>query len=282
MAVATPGDALTVFNYSATVNERFDSGFPGAPVANTSGSFIGAGLDLSGIGWRANSTQFAVTLVSPQSFITAGHVAPGIGDTLVFLNQDGVLKSYTVGSLNTVIYNSQSSDIVLGTLTVAIPTSDHVTSYPVLDLGSFGAYVGLGLTVYGQNGRMGTNTIDALGNFDFKPIGSPDGNIDSIFLQTDYDPVTGEAQGQGGDSGSPSFVISSGSLALVGVHSAINGSPPPDLTFDSFIPPFIAQLNSFMSSTGFTITAVPEPATIAVWAGVVALVMIIRRRRSTT
>jgi hypothetical protein len=100
-------------------------------------------------------------------------------------------------------------------------------------------------------------------------------------MQMDYDSVTGEAQGQGGDSGSPSFVISAGTLALVGVHSAINGSPPPDLTFDSFIPPFIGQLDTFMAGTGFTITAVPEPAALAAWAGAVALVVIIRRRRTT-
>jgi hypothetical protein len=43
--------AITITAYSDTVNDRFSSGFPLAPIANADGSFIGYGLDFSGVGW---------------------------------------------------------------------------------------------------------------------------------------------------------------------------------------------------------------------------------------
>ena len=49
--LATPAPGLTINGYSTADNDRFVSGYPNAPVANTSSSFLGAGYDWSGVGW---------------------------------------------------------------------------------------------------------------------------------------------------------------------------------------------------------------------------------------
>lgn len=294
---ATPLPALTVFDYLPTTNERFDAGFPSTPTANTSSSFVGAGYDFSGVGWETASSSFAVTMITPQNFVTARHVAPAPGSTVTFLNQDGVLKTYTVGSVSTISYNSGSaepSDLVVGTLTLAIPASDHVTSYPILFNGTAPSSINLpgysaipNLLVYGAGGRVGSNTIDGFVNGDLYPLGSPDGTTDSLYFHTDFDPVTGQAQGQSGDSGSPTFATIGGSLSLIGVHSAIGtiSGNPNQITFDNFLaaPSILGQIGDIAANSGqnvtLLVTAIPEPATEAALAGALALGVVVWRRR---
>jgi hypothetical protein len=43
--------ALIVQDHDPAVNDRFASGYPDAPVLNTSAKFLGKGLDFSGVGW---------------------------------------------------------------------------------------------------------------------------------------------------------------------------------------------------------------------------------------
>lgn len=279
LPLAPPAPALTVVDYDVAANERFASGFPGAPVASTNPAFLLSSFDLSGIGWRDSNPAAAVTLISPWHFVTAGHVAPANGDTVSFLNQAGALKSYTVASISTTLYNGQTTDLVVGTLSAAIPAGDLVGTFPVLSLGSLNDYLGLSVRVYGQGGRVGTNTIDGFLNVDFLPVGSPDTQVDSLFQVTDLDATTYESQAQSGDSGSPTFVVWSGQLTLVGVHSAINGAPPPEQTYDSFIPPFLSQINAIMLPTGYAVTAVPEPGAAAAVSGVLVLAGAAMRRR---
>ena len=80
-AAAHPALALEVTGYSATVNDRFTSGFPTSPVPNTSGSFVGAAYDWSGIGWSttiyAASSYKGLALLSPRHFLTAQHYENG-------------------------------------------------------------------------------------------------------------------------------------------------------------------------------------------------------------
>lgn len=220
--------ALDVFNYSAATHERFSSGFPGSPVVNS--SFFLSGYDLSGIGW--GSGNFGVSLISPQHFLTAGHVNPG--STVNFLSLNGTVKSYTVGSSYTVLHaDGVATDLKLGRLTAPILVGDQVNHFPTLLLDSANDYVGLTVAAVGSGQRAGTNTIDIAGTMDMLPFGSPsgDGTSDNVVFFTDFDAVTGETQGQGGDSGSPSFVGIGGTLALIGTHSAIVDASP-DQTID--------------------------------------------------
>ena len=275
--------ALLIFGGTTSANQRFGGTFPSAPTAN--GSFQFSSFDFSGVGWQTASSAFGVTLISPQEYITAAHVAPANGASLTFLGSDNVLHTYTVGSTTaiTLPLNGATTDLVVGRLTAPIAAGDHVAFYPTLVLNSFTAYANLPLVMYGQTGVVGTNNVDSFAvNFDMLPFGGGNTVPDSILLITQFDAVTGEAQAQGGDSGSPTFIIASGQLALVGVHSAINGSPPPELTLDSFVPSFYTQINSVLNSDGFTfgaLTAVPEPGTTALLAGLAALVIAAWRRK---
>lgn len=287
LVLAPAAHALLVDGYAFTVNERFSSGADSSSaVANTSSSFLGASLDLSGIGWEG-TTPFAVTMISPQYFITAAHIAPGVGSSVSFLNENGVVKTYTVGSVTSVQQSAGvNTDLVVGKLSAPISASDAITYYPTLQLGSLDAYANLPLFVYGANGRVGQNNIDGLfPDFDMLPFGGGDGTADSTLLVTEFDAGNPyETQAQIGDSGNPSFVVVGNTLALVGVHSAVNGNPPPQLTLDSFVPAYAVQIANDLAAGGDSltiVTAVPEPAEVATWlagaAGVVALVL--RRRR---
>ncbi len=280
LAPAPAARALDVFNYSATTHERFSSGFPGSPVANA--SFLYSGYNLSGIGWSTGN--FGVTLISPQHFLTAAHVGIGAGATVSFLGTDGVVRSYTVDSTSVIQHSAGvSSDLMIGRLTAPISGSDNITHYSTLLLGSGAQYHGLNVAVFGSGGRAGSNTLDSAFNADMLPFGAPNGVTDNTLFVTDYDSVTGQTQGQGGDSGSPTFFPINGTLALIGTHSAIDGTSSPVRTFDVLVPAYYNAINTQLAADGYTFgafTAIPEPATWAVLAGGAALaVAVIRRRR---
>lgn len=278
--VASPGIALVVYNYSATVNERFDSGFPGTPVPNASGSFLGAGLDFSGVGWLTGSSQFSLTMISPQHFVIAEHTKPANGASVSFLNQAGVVKTYTVDSTSVITHSAGvNTDLAIGRLTAPIAGADLVTSYPILLFNTYGEYANLPLLVYGQSGRIGQNTLDAIYlNADMLPFGSGNAVADSTLFSADYDAATNQSQGEGGDSGSPTFYVAGATLALLGVHSAIDTTPAEDLTYDSFVPTYTAQINALLTLDSYSLQAIPEPSTVTAWLGAAALVLTLRRR----
>lgn len=288
--------ALIIYDYSAAVNNRFSSGFPSAPVENSSSSFIGDGYDFSGVGWETGSTDFGVTLISPQNFVTARHVAPANGSTVSFLNADGVLKTYTVASTSTITYNSPggASDLVVGTLSAPISAADLITSYSILYLGTpftsldLNGYTELSLLSYGKTGRVGTNTIDGFANGDLYPLGHPDGTVDSLYFYTDYDSIAGQSQAENGDSGSPTFASINGQLTLVGVHSSVGtiSGNPNQLTFDNFLawPTILQQIAGITGASGqntslYVVNAIPEPSTYALLAGLATLGLVVVRRR---
>lgn len=282
LLLAAPARALVIWGGALpAVNERFAGGFPGSPVANTDPSFLAAGLDLSGIGWLAASPQFALTLLSPRHFAIAAHTAPAAGATVTFLSAGGTLRSYTVDSVTTLTHNNgQATDLAIGRLTAAIPTGDQVTHYPLLVLPTFADYVGRSVLAFGQNGRVGTNTLDAfLINADMLPFGTPNGLADSVLFRTDLDPVAGQSQGESGDSGAPTFHVLGGQLGLLGVHSAIDVAADPDLTYDSFLPSYFTQVNGLLAADGYSLQAIPEPAAAAGLAALAALAAVALRRR---
>ncbi len=286
--------ALVVQGYQSIINERFDSGFPSSPVANTSPSFALAGYDLSGVGWRDNDSRFAITLISPEHFLTAAHVAPSAGSTVSFLGADGIKRTYTVSSSTTLTYQGRDSDLSIGRLTQVVDTN-HITSYNGIFLGNISAdYEGLPVTFYGKNGRVGTNMIEAVFETSLLPFGAGNDNlVDSVLAAADFDDTTGEAQGEVGDSGSPTFVrLEGGQLALFGVHSAIGTSNGVQYTYDS-LPVFTAygQINSALQADGYSGWSlfgdtlplpgiIPEPASTATLAGGFVFLIAATRRRA--
>jgi hypothetical protein len=279
MVVAIPGArALTVFDYSAISHERFSSGFPSSPVANA--SFFLSGYDRSGIGWTGGN--FGVTLISPRHFVTAAHVSPGA--SVSFFSTDGVLRNYAVESTYTILHTAGvATDLLIGRLEDPIPGADNVSHYSTLLLGSAGDYLGLTVAAFGSGQRAGTNTIDEIGLTDMLPFGSPDSVSDNVVFVTDYDAVTGQTQGQSGDSGSPSFVAIGGSLALLGTHSAIDTESSPDRTIDVFVPSYYTAINDRLALDGYSFgafVAIPEPSTWTVCGGLLAFAAACLRRRS--
>jgi hypothetical protein len=253
--------AVSIVNYNATVNDRFASGYPSTPVANGSVSFVGAGLDWSGVGWDSALPSRSVAMISDQHFVFANHYQPG--STIQFLSPIlGTVVSYTVQSvtrLNSPV-NGQPSDFSVGRLTTALNPAHGIATYPVLDLPSLNDYLGLQVMIYGHGGiagtnspRIGLNEIEDFFHYD------EDGNIldNTFFVGYDFDSgSTGQAQFEGGDSGSPTFAYLHGQLALVGTHSATGTVSGQPWSFDNFIPVYLDQ----MSTLGVDFTTVPEPA----------------------
>ncbi|MEO0056090.1 MAG: hypothetical protein RLZZ50_2037 [Verrucomicrobiota bacterium] len=290
--------ALQIVGYDAALHERFAFGFEaGTPVVNTSASFVLSGYDLSGVGWQTASNDFAVTLISPRHALTATHVAPGVGASVSFLGTDGLVRSYTVAQTTTLTFGGTASDATLVRLSTAVE-SNWIKSYAGLGLSTAAAYVGLPVALYGANGRVGLNTVAGLQTFDLIPfssgpnVASGDGMVDSVISYTTFESTPGESQGQGGDSGSPTFVrMANGDLALLGVHSAIGTTTSGvQVTIDSV--PLLAsqsEINALLAADGYgpwtyytegVASAIPEPASFA---GVAALGTFVaaglRRRR---
>jgi len=310
---AGPAPAGVISDHNATSfdarYDRFVSGYPAAPVPNTSPTFVGGGADLSGVGWTfAGSVPFSVTMVSERHFIGAAHAAPGPGGQISFFDSvSNVVRTYQVQSGRrplTEFVNSQGqlqslpSDVFLGTLTAPIPATDHIGFFAVPS-GAENSFVGASTLPYGQNPAYGVANQLHLGrnNVQFLTTTSFDGNNPvneaSRVFAYDYTPANaGEFYLIGGDSGGPSFLNLSGRLTLLGGHYGVTNPTttpnPGDQSVDTFLPYYIGQLNAFMAmdtdSThpngyALTVVAVPEPGTLFL-TGMAAVVAAYVRRRA--
>ena len=277
--------------------DRYVSGFPAAPVVNTSGTFVGTGLDLSGIGWfTSGGTNFQVAMVSERHFIAATHSPPGPGTILNFFDPVGnVVRNYTVQSTNRPAFTQINpsialpADVTLGLLTAPIPVADRITSYPIAS-GPESSFVNFPTLHYGQNParygagnqiHIGRNNVQTIGTVSFDgPTPVDDATRSFAFDWTPANP--GEIYLVGGDSGGPSFIVLGGRPVLLGTHmgvSVVTETPNPgDQSIDTFLPYYISQLNAFMAQdidgshpNGYSLAVqpVPEPGTLAL-TGVVA------------
>jgi len=101
-ALAAPAAALDVVGYTAAANDRFASGFPSAPVANSSSSFIGLDYDWSGVGWSAADGTKGFGFLSPRHYLVAAHYG---GATTLVLRIVGNPSNTWVGSASQSIGN---------------------------------------------------------------------------------------------------------------------------------------------------------------------------------
>jgi hypothetical protein len=236
------------------ISARSDRFYTGADRA-----FVGEAFDWSGVGRSSNGAW--ITMISPTHFVSANHYHPNAGDTITFFEGNtlvGRSHAYTVDSFGyDTSYGGQSSDLWLGRLTTPLVAKHRIATYPVLALGSDGAYTDMFMYAYGYPNRVGTSRIGAIVD-DFE-IGRT--RTMRFWFHATEGTGTGPTDCHliGGDSGGPSFVLVGGRLALVGVHfttNDTNGVPDPEDSWpfgfgwsgDSFVPFYIAQLDANMGA----------------------------------
>jgi autotransporter-associated beta strand protein len=200
-----PTWGIEIPGYEATVNNRFESGFPSHPTGNTGASYLGVGFDLSGAGWAygtglsgTNGKRMQnITLLTPLHVIQPSHYGSRPDTPFLFLGTDNTLYSATVvknGTFSTTIY---SNDITVGTLSNTFSSDQSVSPYRILDVRT-GTYEGLPMLVYGSEvDNQGARIALATGGT--RSSSSPSfqnwaSGVSSPYLES-------------GDSGSPAFVI---------------------------------------------------------------------------
>jgi hypothetical protein len=261
-------NALTVTGYSSAVNDRFESGFPTAPVENSSSSFIGKDYDWSGVGWSTSDTRKGFGFISPQHYLVASHF--GGGATIALLDQAGnyfTASQATVTNTGFGIALNGTPDLSIGRLTV--PVTNPIPRYAVLDLNASStnnsSYAGQPVFIYGRGAGSGSN---------YSSPRIADGSISSNTLTT-YGTNNGymtvkmdNFQFETGDSGSPAFIKwtnpnGGDELTLIGNNAAFSG--------DDGILNFIGRadvmnaLNSQTTPDGFALKIRGNPA--RTWVG---------------
>jgi len=258
--------ALQVTNYSSAVNDRFSSGFATNPVANTDISFIGAGYDWTGVGWATTDGTKGFGFISPQHYLVATHY--GGAAAISLQRPDGTLVTGSQrGVTNTGlgVPLAGTTDLSLGTLNSPLADPSLMARYGVLDLNasstanSTSAYVNRPVYLYGRgpNGssspRIGLTTI----------AGVVSGGTNQYFTT----PRT-EVQLEGGDSGSPAFMVWTNvnggkEITLAGNNAGINETN----NFLNFLGTFqvMNALNTTMTQDGFALRVVGNPSNT--WVG---------------
>ena len=238
--------ALDVTGYDPATNDRFSSGYPNAPVPNASPKFIGKDFDWSGVGWWKKDPQFSVTLLGSKNFAYTKHMAPQTGDAIVFLGRDGHLHEYHVAKLQLVALGAQNgqpvyADTAVGTFAETVAYDDQIAHYPVaFSPKGLEAFIGKKILTYGHMARIGTNEI--VEGIMLENVAS-EYNFDTNGL------TAGMAKSELGDSGSPSFVVIAGKLALVGTHWKIDT--------DSMVSGIIPGMNAVMAADGARVEVLP-------------------------
>ncbi|MEI8195136.1 MAG: PEP-CTERM sorting domain-containing protein [Phycisphaerae bacterium] len=251
MAVAlasSPALGMVIAGYTAAANDRFSSGFPTAPVANTSASFVGAGYDWSGVGWKTSAASVNMAMLSPLHFGSADHMHPSPPDTLTFLNASGSLVVSSAVKTN----DNIAGDVNLGTLTTAFKPSDGITYYSILDLGSTSTpWNNQPLFVVGHSsGVAGQGPGDPSQRLALVKITSSSWNSSPSY---GWAATSGSTYAENGDSGSPSFIPYQGQLTFTGARWFPNGDSC------SFEPHAMAKMNQVMATTGYALKVIAVP-----------------------
>jgi hypothetical protein len=238
--------ALDVAGYDSAANDRFSSGYPDAPVPNSSPKFIGKDFDWSGVGWWKKDPHFSVTLLSSKNFACTRHMQPQIGDVITFFGRDGHLHDYHVAKLQLVPLGTQNgqpvyADTAIGTFAETVAFDDQIAHYPVaFSPKGLAAFIGKKILMYGHMARLGTNQI--VEGIMLENVAS-EYNFDTRGL------TPGMAKSESGDSGSPSFVVISGELALVGTHWKVDT--------DSMVSGIIPGMNAITAADGARVEVLP-------------------------
>ena len=118
--------AYDVVGYTAAANNRFSSGFPAAPVTNTSGSFVGLPYSWLGVGWATSDPTKGFGFLTPKHYLVAKHY--GGATTISLLSAGGQVITGTEASVTDTGYGftnngMQAADIAIGELTASLPAA---------------------------------------------------------------------------------------------------------------------------------------------------------------
>jgi len=288
--------AITITAYSDSVNDRFSSGFPLAPIANGDLSFIGNGLDFSGVGWSTtipggilNNSYKGLGMLSPIHFLTAQHFEyPQVAnqDTrgIRIRQQDGTISTANgVGSINNLalgwrVDNSGNVDydLAVGTLNETVATPNTFSRLAVLDLydsssddsnsNAQAKYNGLSVLLYGRGGSA--NQSPRLAQTTVFNIFDNGGDTDQRALQISQN----DAAFVVGDSASPVLNTwenpeGTNELTVLGVNSIFGNIGSTTYNFSSFFARAgaITAANNAMNSSGYALRCVGDPD--YTWAG---------------
>ncbi len=267
---SAPVMAIAINDFTAARNDRFASGYVftsgtltsliGPLVANTDPSFIGAGYDWSGVGWNNSSLSGnqCFALITPRQMLIENHYQPGVGTNIQFVSATGQLTTVTVQSQPGTHSTSPTyaSDMATAVFSNPIPQSAGLTTYSILFQGyNPSAYVGYNLLNYGQTAAIGWNQIASVNTGTGYAWGNPFSPDPAYYMNYLYDTTTpGRTQLIGGDSGSPSFIVtgSPGVMYLAGAHY-VTGTGGG---WDSFLPMSLPALDSDTAPSGYLLSVV--------------------------
>lgn len=137
--------------------------------------------------------------------------------------------------------------MLVGRLSTPILPASGVQFQPCHLLDTEAAYIGQSLGVLGQPARGGQGVIHAIADFGGDPITGGTGIHTTRPLQFAYATLAGSADDayvEGGDSGSPCFVVVNGKAAVVSTHTAVLNTTGSVTTFDAFLPAYVTQVNA--------------------------------------
>lgn len=268
LLAAAGGKALTVTGYSAANHDRFASGFPSAPVDNTSASFVGAGHDWSAIGWSATDATKGLALVTPRHTLVARHY--GGAATVRFAGDAGILSlaqsSVANTNLGLIFTGLAYGDLSVGRLGAVAPDGAGLPRLAVFDGNATSvantSMNGRALLVWGRGAnatsspRLGLATVEA----------TSVGGVSGDFLRTTHAGVTYQT----GDSGSPVFTAwtdanGTSRVALVGNAAAVDATNGFNYINYLGAASVMAATNAITTADGFALRIVGDIS--ATWVG---------------
>lgn len=279
--------ALTITNYDPAVHDRFASGFPSAPLDNLNPGYIGAGLDISGVGWSTTtyvSSSFkAFALLSPRHFLTAQHYETTSNNLRtqgirikdannVVRRVDGVtgVTGLGYGLFLEAANGQQDYDLGIGALADPIAPNSEFSRLAVLDLNSGSstdspsAYSALPFFLYGRSGTSTGSPRIAATTPDLVTAVNSDPKQDII--RTTH----ADAAFVSGDSGAPAvhaWLNPNGleELSVLGVNTAVDNTN--GFNFVSFLPTAgaITAAQGAMNPDGYALRLVGNPSNT--WVG---------------
>lgn len=252
--------ALDVVGYTAAANDRFASGFPSAPVINTSGSFIGLPYDWTGVGWSTADATKGFGFLSPRHYLVAAHY--GGAATVRVQRADGSLVTGTQQSVTNTGYGFNidgTFDMSVGELTATLAAPLAMARYAVLDLNSSSStdtpanYANQPLIVYGRgpNGSSSPRLAGSSVNTASSTLYNNPNNGYMITKTTAYTLQTG-------DSGSPAFITWTNpdgkpELTIIGNNAAVDTASGNNLQNFMGRAAIMSGFNSLMNPDGFVL-----------------------------
>lgn len=220
----------------------------------------GQGLPFDNVG---NSGVYLGAYDTGHWVITANHVGAG-GITLDGVSYSSVAGSaQRIGTTDLLLYRIDVSGFGAPDLAnLTISDSTPLAGAPVVMVGD-----GSGVMTWG------TNVVDQYALYTLVTNGPQ-----TIGLITTFSPITGESQGQGGDSGGAVFFqLPDQSWMLSGILSGIGTSSGTEFTASVAVAFYYTDI---IAIVGNALAPIPEPATWALWSGGLMLFGAMTRRRS--